>query len=32
VKINFGIYEIVGVKEEKCRSAGRNCQNLIVGL
>jgi len=25
VKVSFGIYKIVGVQEEKCRGAGKNC-------
>jgi len=25
VGVSFGIYKIVGVQEEKCRGAGRNC-------
>jgi len=29
VKVSFGIYKIVGVQEEKCRGAGRNCRRRI---
>jgi len=28
VEASFGIYKIVGVQEEKCRGAGRNCHIL----